>query len=204
MIPKSFVISVLLIGMMLLSVVGCGEDSEKPIVLAEEKTVEPTVEPSVPLLSNEELLGSWEVVSIHGKTPQVHLQSLEQDGVTVEVRQFNCVFAADASWTWNLGLEYALDLPELPPAKVEAIGVWSGTYIIKDLTLSFVTTEETVSIKPEPKNFLEVFGMAEDREAKEAFIKDVGPIAGKSTYTKQGDTLILITPAAKKLVFERR
>ena len=201
MIPKSFVISVLLIGIMLLGIVGCGSEPEE---LTEEKTEDPTVELSVPLLSNEDLLGSWEVVSIHGKTPQVHLQSLEQDGVTVEVRQFNCVFAADASWTWNLGLEYALDLPELPPAKVEAIGVWSGTYVIENLTLSFVTTEETISIKPEPKNFLEVLGMAEDREAKEAFIKDVGPITGKSTYTKQGDTLTLITPAAKKLVFERQ
>ena len=201
MIPKSFVISVLLIGIMLLGMVGCGSEPEE---LTEEKTEDPTVELSVPLLANEELLGSWEVVSIHGKTPQAHLQSLEQDGVTVEVRQFNCVFAADDSWTWNLELEYALDWPELPPAKVEAIGIWSGTYVIEDLTLSFVTTAETISIKPEPKNFLEVLGMAEDREAKEAFIKDVGPITGKSTYTKQGDTLTLITPAARKLVFERQ
>ncbi len=50
MIPKGFVIPVLLVGIMLLSVIGCGEDSEKPTVLAEEKSEDPTVEPSVPSL----------------------------------------------------------------------------------------------------------------------------------------------------------
>ena len=52
MILKGFVIPALLVGIMLLGVVGCGEDSEKPTVLAEEKSEDPTVEPSVPSLSS--------------------------------------------------------------------------------------------------------------------------------------------------------
>lgn len=36
MIPKSFVISILLVGMMFLGVIGCGQDLEKPEELIKE------------------------------------------------------------------------------------------------------------------------------------------------------------------------
>ena len=103
MIPKNFVIPVLLVGMILLGMVGCGEDLKTPEELIKEKAEESAVEPSVSSLANEELHGSWEVVSIFGMTPEEYLESLSEGGeVEEKVKQFNYVFATDNSWTCNL------------------------------------------------------------------------------------------------------
>ena len=70
LIPKGFVIPVLLVSMMLLGVVGCGDDLKTPEELLKERDEESAVESSVSSVANEELHGSWTVVSIFGVTPE--------------------------------------------------------------------------------------------------------------------------------------
>ena len=216
MIPKGFVIPVLLVGIMLLSVIGCGEDSEKPTVLAEEKSEDPTVEPSVPSLSTEELLGSteellgsWEVVSIFGMTPERYLESLAEGGEVKEtVKQFAYVFAADNSWTCNFVSETVFVFDDIPPGKMEAIGTWSGTYGFDGLTLSLLTKGSDVQIVSEPKDILEIavdLVVADaEQHYDESFRSDFIKPFVQSTCTKQGDTLTVISPAGKKMVLEKQ
>ena len=209
MILKGFVIPVLLVGIMLLSVIGCGEDSEKPTVLAEEKSEDPTVEPSAPSLSTEELLGSWEVVSIFGMTPDEYLESLAEGGEIEEtVKQFAYVFAADNSWTCDFVSETVFVFDDIPPGKMEAIGTWSGTYDFDGLTLSLFTKGSDVQIAPEPKDILEIafdLAVAEaEQHYDESFRSDFIKPFAQSTCTKQGDTLTVISPAGKKMVLEKQ
>ena len=143
MIPKSFVILHLLVGVMLLSVVGCGSDAEGP----EESIVRPTV----PSLLNEELLGSWKVVSIFGMTPESYLQSLSPDGMVEEkVKQFDWHFAADNSWTCNFGAETVLVSRDVLPGTSKSMGIWSGTYTFNSLTLSLMLKGSEVQLTPKP------------------------------------------------------
>ena len=126
MIPKSFVIPVLLVGMMLLGVVGCGEDLKTPEELKKEKAEASAVESAVSALANEELHGTWKVVSIHGKTPEEYLESFTVGGeAEIKIKQLNYVFADD-SWTCDLEERTVIDFPDIPPATLEATGIWSG------------------------------------------------------------------------------
>ena len=186
MIRKSYVISILFVSVMFLGTVGCGSDVEKP-----ETSI---VDPSIPLSSKEDLLGSWEIVSVNGKNPQAFYQSLgREEGTEAKLKQFNCVFASDDSWNWNFELEFASDEP---PREVEVIAAWSGTYVVESSTLFLIMEEKNVNIKVEPQE--------EDHEEDEqAFIEGVKPIK-QATVNIQRDTLLLITPAAKKLVFKKQ
>ena len=208
MIPKSFVIPVLFVGMMLLGVVGCGDDLE-PVMLVEEKTGEPTVEASVSALANEELLGSWKVVSIHGKTPEEYLESFTVGGeAEINIKQLNYVFAADDAWTCDLEERTVIDFPDIPPATLEATGIWSGTYAFDGQTLSIFTKESEVHIAPEPKDFFQVAfdqALAEaeqdyDEGFRSHFIK---PFA-RSACTKQGRTIVLVIPTGEEMVLEKQ
>ena len=183
---KSYVISILFVSVMFLGTVGCGSDVEKP-----ETSI---VDPSIPLSSKEDLLGSWEIVSVNGKNPQAFYQSLgREEGTEAKLKQFNCVFASDDSWNWNFELEFASDEP---PREVKVIAAWSGTYVVESSTLFLIMEEKNVNIKVEPQE--------EDHEEDEqAFIEGVKPIK-QATVNIQRDTLLLITPAAKKLVFKKQ
>ena len=153
MIPKSFVILPLLVGMMLLSVVGCGSDAEGP--------EESTVQSSVPSLSNEELLGSWKVVSIFGMTSESYLESLSPDGMVEEkVKQFDLRFVADNSWTCNFASETVLVSEDVLRATSKLTGIWSGTYTFNSLTLSLMLKGSEVQLTPKPDDlFQEEFGL---------------------------------------------
>ena len=208
MIPKGFVIRVLLVGIMLLSVAGCGDDVE-PVMLAEEKTGEPTVESSVSSSANEELHGAWEVVSIFGVTAEEYLESLTVGGESeIKVQQLNYVFAADDSWTCDLEERTVIDFPDIPPATLETTGTWSGTYAFDGLTLSIFTKEAEVHIAPEPEDFFQVVfdqAIAEaEQDYDEGFRSDfIRPFA-QSTGTKQGNTLVLITSDGEEMVLEKQ
>ena len=209
MIPKSFVILILFVGVVLLSMVGCGEDTEKPIVLAEEKTEDSTVEPPVPLLSQEDLHGSWEVVSTFGMTPEQYLESLTEGGETeVEVKQFNYAFAADNSWTGNFASETAYIFPDIPPGNLKLTGTWSGTYVFDGLTLSIVAEGADTHVETEPQDFFQVVVGQTIEEAEqtfdESFRSDFLKPFERSTCTKHGQMLILISPAGKKMVLEKQ
>ena len=201
MLPKSFVILHLLVGVMLLSVVGCGSDAERP----EESIVRPTV----PSLSNEELLGSWKVVSIFGMTPESYLESLSPDGMVEEkVKQFDLHFSADNSWTCNFGAETVLVSPDVLPGTSKSMGIWSGTYTFNSLTLSLMLKGSEVQLTPKPDDlFQEAFGLtiAEAEQVyDEGFRSDFLKPFVKSTWTKQAGTLILRTPAGEKIVLAKK
>ncbi len=209
MIPKGFVIPVLLVGMMLLGVVGCGDDLKKPEELIKERDEESAVESSVSPLANEELHGSWEVVSIFGKTPKEYLESFTLGGeAEITVKQLNFVFAADDSWTCNIEEQTVIDFPDIPPATLETTGTWSGTYAFDGLTLSLFTKEAEIHIATEPKDFFQVaFDRAiveAEQDYDEGFRSDFIKPFAQSACTKQGDTLILAIRTGEEMVLEMR
>ena len=209
MILKNFVMPILLVGMMLLGAVGCGEDLKKPDELIKEKPEESAVEPSVLAVANEELHGSWEVFSIFGVTPEEYLESFTVGGeAKITLKQLNYVFAADDSWTCNIREKTVIDFPDIPHATLEATATWSGTYAFDGLTLSLFTKEAEVHIAPEPEDFFEVaFDRAiveAEQDYDESFRSNFIKPFEKSACTKQGDTLILVTHAGKKMVLEKR
>ena len=201
---RNGIISVLLVGMVLLGVVGCGEDLKTPEELKKEKA-----ESSVSSLANEELLGSWKIVSIFGKTLEEHLEAFAEGGEAEEtVKRFNYVFATDNSWTCNFASETDLNFPDIPPGKMETIATWSGTYAFDGLTLSIFTKESEVHIAPEPEDFLRVAFDLAIAEAEQDYDEDfrsdfIKPFA-QSTCTKQGDTLVLITATGEEMVLEKQ
>ena len=205
---RNGIISVLLVGMMLLGVVGCGEDLKTPEELRKEKAEESGTESSVSSLANAELYGTWEVASIHGKTPEEYLESFTVGGeAEINVKQLNYVFAVD-SWTCDLAEKTLIDFPDIPPATLEATGIWSGTYAFDGQTLSIFTKESEVHIAPEPKDFFQVAfdqGLAEaEQDYDEDFRSDFITPFARSACTKKGDTLVLITPNGKEMVLEKQ
>ena len=202
--------------------VGCGGGEEEETAAADAAFVSATpasgdlasngsitVEPSVPSLLQEELLGSWDVVSIFGMTPDEYLESLAEGGEVEEtVKQFAYVFAADNSWTCNFVSETVFVFDDIPPGKMEAIGTWSGTYGFDGLTLSLFTKGSDVQIVSEPKDILEIaFDLVvadAEQHYDESFRSDFIKPFAESTCTKQGDTLTVISSAAKKMVLEKQ
>ena len=209
MIMKSFVIPALLVGMMVLGAIGCGEDLKKPEEVIKEKSEESAAESSTSSLANAELPGSWEVVSIFGKTPKEYLKSFTVGGeAKITVKQLNFVFTADDSWTCDLEKKTVIDFPDIPQATLEATGTWSGTYAFDGLTLSIFTKEAEVHIATDPKDFFQVAFDREIAEAEQAYDEGfrsdfVKPFA-RSTCTKQGNTLVLITATGEEMVLEKQ
>ncbi len=209
MIPKDFVIRVLLVGMMLLGVFGCGEDLKTPEELRKERDEESAVESSVSSAANEELHGSWTVVSIFGVTSEEYLESLTVDGeADIKIEQLNYVFATDDSWTCNLEEKTVVEFPDIPPATIETIGTWSGTYAFDGLTLSLFTKESEMHIAPDPEDFFQIAFDKAIVEAEQDYDEDfrsdfIRPFA-QSACTKQGDTLVLVIPTGEEMVLEKR
>lgn len=218
MIPKSFVVPVLLVGMALLGVIGCGSEPE---ALTEEKTEASVVEPTVPSPLEKELLGSWDVVLIFGKTTEEFFEYTEdEEGVAeVETRalEFHCAFADDNSWVWNFRQEIVFkDHTDIPLGTIEMIGSWSGTYSVIASTLSFILKESDTSIKSQPQGFFKTLvDMPEEvpeadgkqrlaESFSEIFRFDILAPINKATITRQEDTLILMVSDAKKIIFEKR
>ncbi len=209
MIWKCFVILILLVSTMLLGVVGCGSDTEEPEVFMEEKPEEPVIEPAVPLSSKADLFGSWELVSIFGKTPKEYLESFTVGGeAEITVKRLNFVFAADDSWTCDLAEKTVMDFPDIPQATLEATGTWSGTYAFDGLTLSIFTKEAEVHIATEPKDFFQVAfdrAIAEaEQDYDEGFRSDFVKPFARSNCTKQGNTLVLTTATGEEMVLEKQ
>ncbi len=209
MIPKGFMIPVLLVGVMLLGVVGCGEDLKTPEELREERGEESAVESSISTVANEELHGSWTVISIFGMTPEEYLESFTVDGeAEIKIEQLNYVFAANDSWACNLKEKTIIDFRDIPPATLETIGTWSGTYAFDGQTLTLFTKESEMHIAPEPEDF---FQRAFDQaivEAEQDYDTDfrsdfIQPFA-QSACTRQGDTLVLVIPTGEEMVLEKR
>ena len=209
--------SILLISIVFLGIIGCGSDEVKPDVdeSSEEKPI------SQPVWQKEDLLGTWQVVSINGLTPGAFFESpvgedLEKQGV--EVKQFRFVLSADDSWIINLELEAIMAFPEILPGpevvlrdgKMKIKGIWSGAYKVEDSTIFFTTEKADVKITSDPEDFIEkVIGdNITKEESEQQYIEEFRDIIltpfKRSTGTLKGNTLTLITTAAKKMVLARQ
>ena len=214
---KNFVIPILLAGMVFLGIFGCGSDEEETDVdkSSEEKPV------SQPILLKEDLLGTWEVVSINGLTPGAFFESPvgeDLEGQKVEAKQFHFVLSADDSWIINLELEAIMAFPEILPGpevvlldgKLEIKGVWSGAYRVEDPMLFFITAEADVKIMSDPQDFIEKVteGNITKEEAEQDFIEEFSDVFltpfKRTIGALKGDKLTLITSAAKKMVLEKQ
>ena len=211
MIQKSFVIPILFVGMILFGAVGCGEELKTPEELKREKAEEAAGEPSISSVVNEELHGSWMVVSIFGGTPEEYLESFTVGGeaeIKIEQLKLNFVFAADDSWTCNIEEKTVIDFPDIPPATLETIGTWSGTYAFNGQTLSLFTKESEVHIAPEPEDFFRIAFDQAIVEAEQDYDEDfrsdfITPFA-RSACTKQGDTLVLVIRTGEEMALEKQ
>ena len=218
MISKNFIVPVLLVGMALLGLVGCGSEPE---ALTEEKAEASVVEPTVPSPSKKELLGSWDVVLIFGKTTEEYFEYTEDEegvaNVETKALEFYCTFANDNSWIWNFRQEIVFkDHADIPLGTLEVIGTWSGTYSVMTSTLSFILKESDTSLKSQPQGFFETLvdlpeevpeADGKQRLAEsfsEIFRFDILAPINKATITRQEDTLILMVSDAKKIIFEKR
>lgn len=214
---KNFMISILLIGIVFLGIIGCGSDEEETDAdkADEEKPV------SQPALLKEDLLGTWEVVSINGLTPGAFFESPvgeDLEGQAVEVKQFRFVLSADDSWIINLELEVIIAFPEILPGpevvlidgKMEIKGVWSGAYSIVNPMLFFTPEEADVKITSDPEDFIEKLteGQITNEQAEQDYIQEFKNIIltpfRRSTATLKEDTLTLNSPGEKKMILERQ
>ncbi len=214
---KNFMIPILLMGIVFLGIIGCGSDEEKPDVdeSSEEKPV------SQPDLPKEDLLGTWEVVSINGLTPGAFFESPvgeDLEGQAVEVKQFRFVLSADDSWIINLELEVIIAFPEILPGpevvlidgKMKIKGVWSGAYSVVNPMLFFITEEADVKITSDPEDFIEKLteGQITNEQAEQDYIQEFKNIIltpfRRSTATLKEDTLTLNISGEKKMILERQ
>lgn len=214
---KNFMIPILLMGIVFLGIISCGSDEEKPDVdkSSEEKPI------SQPDLPKEDLLGTWEVVSINGLTPGAFFESPvgeDLEGQAVEVKQFQFVLSADDSWIINLELEVIIAFPEILPGpevvlidgKMKIKGIWSGAYSIINTMLFFTTEEADVKITSDPEDFIEKLteGQITNEQAEQDYIQEFKDIIltpfRRSTATLKEDTLTLNSPGAKKMILERQ
>ncbi|MDE0087305.1 MAG: hypothetical protein OXU23_16405 [Candidatus Poribacteria bacterium] len=214
---KNFMIPILLMGIVSLGIIGCGSDEEKPDIdeSSEEKPV------SQPDLPKEDLLGTWEVVSINGLTPGAFFESPvgeDLEGQAVEVKQFRFVLSADDSWIINLELEVIIAFPEILPGpevvlidgKMKIKGVWSGAYSVVNPMLFFITEEADVKITSDPEDFIEKLteGQITNVQAEQDYIQEFKNIIltpfRRSTATLKEKTLTLNISGAKKMILERQ
>ncbi len=195
---KLFYISTLLVTLMLLGILGCGGDEEKP--------VEPKPKPTTPepMLPPEGFIGSWNVVSINDEDPLAFVNADEpdvEDRPKINTEDFYFEFAEENKWTLNL--KFAMvEFPEDPnrddpekAGKIELTGVWSGTYSIKDNVLSLTTSVPNVEIKSIPEDFFENLFEVNVIEAKNEMLAEFkthvfNPFA-KTRIAIEGETLTL-------------
>ena len=169
LIGKSHVISSLLFGIVLLSIVGCGNDDEK---------LDNPVKHVAPKLTKEDVLGVWEVESINDLTPEAFLESPkggEFEEISITLNTFHFVFSDDDSWKLNLEIESIFDFPDNPPdpvvppdGQLKIIGEWSGNYTIKDPKLILTPTAADITIKSEPEDYVQVVSDGLTKEEAEA------------------------------------
>ena len=172
-----------LVAMSLLVIIGCGGDEEEP------------EEPS-----KEDLVGSWEVVSIGGETPDKLAASiLGGDGVETKATKKDYVFVADNSWYANLGFQGEADLGSGLSITGGMTFSLKGKYTVSGSKLSSVLEEVNVTLTP--KDLWESGGITE--EAVEQELR--GEIFSTESYTwsLSGNTLNLIDDEGSKTVLRK-
>ena len=137
-----------LFAMILLVIIGCGGDEEGPEL--------PVKEPS-----KENLVGSWEIVSIDGETPDELAASIfGEDEIETKTTQKDYVFVADSSWYANLGFQGTADLGSGISVTFGLTLAVKGKYTVSGSKLSSVL--EDVNVTLEPKDLWESVGITEE------------------------------------------
>lgn len=190
MTQKIFSFLCLIVSLTLLSILGCGNDAEKP-----EQPEKPTT--PEPVVSNEELLGTFDVVSINNGPPLIFLvtdEPDEEDRPEININHFYYEFAAAGSWTLNLDFEM-IEFPEDPhredpekAGKVKIVGTWSGSYNLQNSVLSLIKQETDVDLTTVPQDFLQRVLDVENDPARQELIDEFD----EHIFTEFQNTLITI------------
>ena len=208
-IRNRFVILTLLIGIVCLGIISCGND--------DEKLDKPIVKPAAPILTKEDVLGAWEVVSINGLTSEAFLKSPEGEDleeISITLNTFHFSFFDD-SWKINLDYESTIDFPDnprdpdVPPdGKLNIIGEWSGNYTIKDPKLILTPTAADITITSNPEEYIQVATGLTKEEAEIEFDKifrdEILKPFKQFNVVLQGDNLTLVAPAGKKIILKQQ
>ena len=177
-----------LFAMILLVIIGCGGDEEEP---------EPTVEGP----SKEDVVGSWEIVSIEGDTPdELAASILGGDGVETKATKKDYVFVADSSWYSNLGFQGEADLGSGISVTFGLTFAVKGKYTVSGSKLSSVL--EDVNVTLEPKDLWESIGITE--EAIEQELRSDIFNTENYTWSLSGNTLTLTGDEGGKTVLRKR
>ena len=164
----------------------CGGDEEKR-------------EPEEP--SREDIIGSWEIVSIDGETPDELAASLfGEDEVETKATKKDYVFVADSSWYANLGFQGEIDLGNGLSVTFEMNFAINGKYTVSGSKLSFVY--ESVNVILEPKDLWESIGITEndlEQQFRSDFLFDIE----SGTWSLSGNTLTLTNNGGNKTVLRK-
>lgn len=199
----------LALAMGLLFVLACGDDEQQPDLMM----------PEPPSLS-EELVGSWEIVSIDGETLEVRAKEksvaleerikedfvdefgvdwlvnrlLAATNVDIEVFKNEFVFAANSSVFVNVARRYIF---EGIHAGTKTIHItWKGTYIVSGSTLTIVWEERNTILEPE--DFWASIGVTAKKSVNLGFeIKN-------NDIDLSGDTLTITDDTGVKMVLTKR
>ena len=180
----NFILVPILIGSAIF--LSCGGDEEKP-------------EPDEP--SKEDIIGSWEIVSIDGETPdELAASLLGEDGVETKATKKDYVFVADSSWYANLEFQGEIDLGDGVSVTFGMTFTVKGKYTVSGSKLSFVNEEVNVILNP--KDLWESIGIAESALEQE-FRRDFHLNIDNATWSLSGNTLTLTDDKGSKTVLRK-
>ena len=186
----------------LLFILACGDDDPEP-----------------PSLS-EQLVGSWEIISIDGKTLEESLneneivEDYEDVDIDIDEVKYDVVFAANGSVFANFGVSVSFvftggAVSATISATIAVAG--RGTYILSGSTLTMVWEDVSTdaSIELEPEEFWAQQGVTEEeleKGFKEEFEEefDLGFDIENQDIDLSGDWLTLTASDGDKMVLKKR
>ena len=172
----------------LLVIIGCGGDEEEP-------------EPTVKGPSKEDVVGSWEIVSIGGETPNELASSiLGGDGVETKATKKDYVFVPDSSWYANLGFQGESDVGSGISVTFGLTFAVKGKYTVSGSKLSSVI--EDVNVTLESKDLWESIGITEEAIEQE-LRSDIFNIEN-GTWNLSENTLTLTDDEGSKTVLRKQ
>ena len=176
---ENFIIALILIGLAVF--LSCGGDEEVP---------------SGP--SKEDLVGSWEIISIDGENPETYFDlGQDEDGVESRVSKNDYAFVANNSFFINFGFETVDDLGDGISLTSEMTISVKGSYIVSGSSLSLFLEE--VNVRLEPNDFWQSVGVTEEALEKE-LARDRFLDVENSTWILTGNTLTLTSDDVKTVL----
>ena len=165
---------------------GCGGD--------DEESPDPT-DQEYPELTTEELVGSWEVVSIDDETPEQTTAANYPDAEST-ITQNSFVFTANGSWTRSFGWLLLIPLDAETVQQFTFTQELNGTYTVSGSTVSFVL--DSVDVTYDPRDLGEWLHDQTEEEIAVAIRLDFGAIQNytgiirENTLTLQGSPELVL------------